>query len=136
MTTDPGDLVLDPTCGSGRTAMPPSSGPADITISQDGDELRVILRGVDVYDPNTGESDETDQVALRMIDTAYNGESFLVRHCYFTGGQDPNARLERASRPTSTSTPGQASTPPSPARSLARSRGGSRSRSSTTTATR
>ncbi len=78
--------------------MPPSSGPADITISQDGDELRVILRGADVYDPNTGEtrSDETDQVALWMIDTAYNGESFLVRHCYFTGGQDPDARLERA----------------------------------------
>jgi adenine-specific DNA-methyltransferase len=58
----------------------------------------VILRGVDVYDPNTGEtrSDETDQIALWMIDTAYNGESFFVRHCYFTGGQDPYARLKRA----------------------------------------
>ena len=31
-----------------------------------------------------------------MIDTAYNGESFFVRHCYFTGGQDPYARLKRA----------------------------------------
>ena len=31
-----------------------------------------------------------------MIDTDYNGESFFVRHCYFTGGQDPYARLKRA----------------------------------------
>jgi len=31
-----------------------------------------------------------------MIDTAYNGESLFVRHCYFTGGQDPYARLKRA----------------------------------------
>ena len=57
-----------------------------------------MLRGVDVYDPNTGEtrSNDTDQIALWMIDTAYNGESFFVRHCYFTGGQDPYARLKRA----------------------------------------
>jgi hypothetical protein len=24
-----------------------------------------------------------------MIDTDYNEESFFVRHCYFTGGNDP-----------------------------------------------
>ena len=73
-------------------------GEPDIEIATEGDELRVILRGVDVYDPNTGEtrSNETDQIALWMIDTAYNGESFFVRHCYFTGGQDPYARLKRA----------------------------------------
>ncbi|MBK9075342.1 MAG: hypothetical protein IPL77_10240 [Flavobacteriales bacterium] len=28
MTTDPGDLVLDPTCGSGTTATLPSNGAA------------------------------------------------------------------------------------------------------------
>jgi adenine-specific DNA-methyltransferase len=73
-------------------------GEPDIEIKREGDELRVILRGVDVYDPNTGEtrSDDGDQVALWMIDTAYDGESFFVRHCYFTGGQDPYARLKRA----------------------------------------
>jgi adenine-specific DNA-methyltransferase len=27
---------------------------------------------------------------------AYNEESFFVRRCYFTGGQDPYARLKRA----------------------------------------
>jgi adenine-specific DNA-methyltransferase len=73
-------------------------GEPDIEIASEGDELRVILRGVDVYDPNTGElrSNETDQVALWMIDTAYNGDSFFVRHCYFTGGQDPYKRLKTA----------------------------------------
>ena len=73
-------------------------GEPDIEVTSEGDELRVILRGVDVYDPNTGEmrSNETDQIALWMIDTAYNEESFFVRHCYFTGGQDPYARLKRA----------------------------------------
>jgi adenine-specific DNA-methyltransferase len=73
-------------------------GEPDIEIKKDGDELRVILHGVDVYDPNTGEtrSNETDQIALWMIDTAYNGESFFVRHCYFTGGQDPFKRLKQA----------------------------------------
>jgi adenine-specific DNA-methyltransferase len=73
-------------------------GEPDIKIVPEGDEVRVLLHGVDVYDPNTGEtrSNETDQIALWMIDTAYNGESFFVRHCYFTGGQDPYARLKRA----------------------------------------
>ena len=73
-------------------------GEPDIEIKDDGDELRVILHGVDVYDPNTGQirSNDTDQIALWMIDTAYNEESFFVRHCYFTGGQDPYARLKRA----------------------------------------
>ncbi len=73
-------------------------GEPDIDIKSEGDELRVVLRGMDVYDPNTGQvrSDDTDQVALWMIDTAYNEESFIVRHCYFTGGQDPYALLKRA----------------------------------------
>jgi adenine-specific DNA-methyltransferase len=73
-------------------------GEPDIEIQHDGDELRVVLNGVDVYDPSTGEirSNDTDQIALWIIDTAYNGESFFVRHCYFTGGQDPYSRLKRA----------------------------------------
>jgi adenine-specific DNA-methyltransferase len=71
-------------------------GEPDIEILEEGDELRVVLNGVDVYDPNTGEvrSNDTDQIALWMIDTDYNGESFFVRHCYFTGGQDPYKRLK------------------------------------------
>jgi len=30
-----------------------------------------------------------------MVDTASNEESFFVRHCYFTGGNDPYARMKR-----------------------------------------
>jgi adenine-specific DNA-methyltransferase len=73
-------------------------GEPDIEIKHDGDELRVVLHGVDVYDPNTGRvrSNDTDQIALWMIDTSYNEESFFVRHCYFTGTQDPYARLKKA----------------------------------------
>jgi adenine-specific DNA-methyltransferase len=73
-------------------------GEPDIEIKNVDDELQVLLRGVDVYDPNTGEtrSNDTDQIALWMIDSDYNGESFFVRHCYFTGGQDPYTRLKRA----------------------------------------
>ena len=73
-------------------------GQPDIEIKDENGELRVVLHGVDVYDPNTGQirSNDTDQIAMWMIDTAYNEESFFVRHCYFTGGQDPYARLKRA----------------------------------------
>lgn len=75
-------------------------GEPDIEIKMDGDKLRVVLRGVDVYDPNTGQvrSDDTGQIALWMIDTDYNEESFFVRHCYFTGGRDPYKRLKTALR--------------------------------------
>ncbi len=74
-------------------------GEPDIELSEvEGAHLVVRVRGVDVYDPTTGEvrSDSTDRIALWMIDTNYNGESFFVRHCYFTSGQDPYARLKRA----------------------------------------
>jgi len=63
-------------------------GEPDIELrdTQDG-QVVVDLKGVDVYDPTTGEvrSNDTSQIALWMIDTNYNEESFFVRHCYFTG---------------------------------------------------
>jgi adenine-specific DNA-methyltransferase len=74
-------------------------GEPDIEIRDaDGGRVVVEIRGVDVYDPTTGEvrSGGTDQIALWMIDTRYNGESFFVRHCYFTGGNDPLKRLKAA----------------------------------------
>jgi adenine-specific DNA-methyltransferase len=75
-------------------------GEPDIEVKHEGDEIRVVLHGVDVYDPNSGQvrGDDTDQIALWMIDTAYNEESFFVRHCYFSGGQDPYARLKKVLR--------------------------------------
>lgn len=73
-------------------------GEPDLEIRRDGDDVVVELHGVDVYDPTTGEvrSRDTDRIALWMIDTDYNGDSFFVRHCYFTGGGDPYKRLKTA----------------------------------------
>lgn len=71
-------------------------GEPDIEITKTADGYVVDLKGVDIYDPTTGEvrSNDTGQIALWMIDTDYNGESFFVRHCYFTGGNDPYKRLK------------------------------------------
>jgi len=63
-------------------------------------KLVVEIKGVDVYDPTTGEirSSSTDDIACWFIDTDYNGESFFVRHAYFTGADDPYDKLKRALR--------------------------------------
>ncbi|MFI5778844.1 site-specific DNA-methyltransferase [Nocardia sp. NPDC051570] len=73
-------------------------GEPDIELEETSDGLCVHLKGVDVYDPTTGEvrSNDTSRIALWMIDTDYNEESFFVRHCYFTGGNDPYRRLKTA----------------------------------------
>jgi len=74
-------------------------GEPDIELrTTEDDRVVVEIRGVDVYDPTTGEvrSSDTGQIALWMIDTSYNEESFFVRHCYFTGGNDPYKRLKAA----------------------------------------
>ena len=58
------------------------------------------LRDFDVYDPTTGQirSASTDDIACWFIDTDYNGESFFVRHAYFTGADEPYDKLKRALR--------------------------------------
>ncbi|WP_308466297.1 site-specific DNA-methyltransferase [Rathayibacter soli] len=74
-------------------------GEPDIEVSEvDGGRLQVALHGVDVYDPTTSDvrSVGTERIALWMIDTDYNEESFFVRHCYFTGGNDPYKKLKTA----------------------------------------
>jgi adenine-specific DNA-methyltransferase len=73
-------------------------GEPDIEIEDTTEGVVVHLHGVDVYDPTTDQvrSNDTGQIALWMIDTDYNGESFFVRHCYFTGGNDPYKRLKTA----------------------------------------
>ena len=75
-------------------------GEPDVDITVDGTDVEVELRGVDVYDPTTGEvrSDSTDDVACWLIDTDYNQESFFVRHAYFTGADKPYERLQRTLR--------------------------------------
>jgi adenine-specific DNA-methyltransferase len=76
-------------------------GEPDVDIQTQGDgKIIVKIRGVDVYDPTTGEirSSSTDDIACWFIDTNYNGESFFVRHAYFTGADEPYEKLKRALR--------------------------------------
>jgi len=76
-------------------------GEPDVEIKkQKGGQLVVTIKGVDVYDPTTGQvrSSSTDDIACWFIDTDYNGESYFVRHAYFTGGDEPYDKLKRALR--------------------------------------
>ena len=69
--------------------------PAGGDAADDG-QLRVKIKGVDVFHPNTGEvrSDGADGIACWFIDTDYNEESFFVRHAYFLGANDPYKALK------------------------------------------
>jgi adenine-specific DNA-methyltransferase len=67
----------------------------DLLTEKDG-RLRVKVKGVDVFKPQTGEvvSDGADGIACWFIDTDYNEESFFVRHAYFLGANDPYGALK------------------------------------------
>ncbi|MFN6276780.1 MAG: site-specific DNA-methyltransferase [Alphaproteobacteria bacterium] len=72
-------------------------GEPDIQIEKLPDGmLRVAIKGVDVFKPQTGEvvSEGRDGIALWMLDTDYNEESFFVRHAYFLGANDPYKALK------------------------------------------
>ena len=73
-------------------------GEPDIEIEPVGDnQIRVKIKGVDVFNPQTGEIDlgGPDTIALWFIDTDYNEESFFVRHAYFLGAAtDPYKALK------------------------------------------
>jgi adenine-specific DNA-methyltransferase len=93
-----GDELLKKT-GAGNLFVLYGEPDIDVSPEKDG-KLTVNIRGVDVYDPTTGQvrSHSTDDIAAWFIDTAYNGESFFVRHAYFTGAGDPYEKLKRALR--------------------------------------
>jgi adenine-specific DNA-methyltransferase len=81
-------------------------GEPDLSVEKTKDGKFVVeIRGVDVYDPTTGEvrSNTTDDIACWFIDTDYDGQSFFVRHAYFLyGGKDtsegPYDKLRKALR--------------------------------------
>jgi adenine-specific DNA-methyltransferase len=94
-----GDELLKKT-GAGNLFM--VFGEPDIEIKRSDDLSRyyIVLKGLDVYDPTTGEvrSNSTDDIACWFIDTDYNEETFIVRHAYFTGADEPYDKLKRALR--------------------------------------
>ena len=71
-------------------------GEPDIAVREEGGQYVAELCGIDVYDPTSGEvrSNTTKEIALWMIDTDYDGESFFVRHAYFLGDNDPYKSLK------------------------------------------
>jgi adenine-specific DNA-methyltransferase len=92
-----GDLLKK--TGTGNLFMVFGEPDVDLKRRKDG-KLEVSIRGVDIYDPTTGEirSSSTDEIACWFIDTDYNEESFFVRHAYFTGADEPYEKLKRALR--------------------------------------
>ena len=76
-------------------------GEPDVDIEPaGGDQVQVRVKGVDVFDPNTGDirSGDTKSIAAWFIDTDYDEESFFVRHAYFLGANDPYKSLKTALR--------------------------------------
>jgi adenine-specific DNA-methyltransferase len=92
-----GDELLKKT-GTGNLFM--VFGEPDVLLKEEAGKLTAEIRGLDVYDPTTGEirSSTTDDIACWFIDTNYNGESFFVRHAYFTGDTEPYDKLKKALR--------------------------------------
>ncbi|MBN2020960.1 MAG: site-specific DNA-methyltransferase [Sedimentisphaerales bacterium] len=93
-----GDDFLKKT-GAGNLFMVFGEPDLEVRKVKDG-KLQVEIRGLDIYDPTTGQirNNSTDDIACWFIDTNYNEESFFVRHAYFTGADQPYERLKRALR--------------------------------------
>jgi adenine-specific DNA-methyltransferase len=77
-------------------------GQPDVKVDRqkDGDWI-VTLRGVDIYDPNTGEvlHSRGEDVAAWFLDTDYDGYCFHICQAFFpNGSKDPWDRLSRALR--------------------------------------
>jgi adenine-specific DNA-methyltransferase len=93
-----GDDLLKKT-GAGNLFMYFGEPDIDVEPQKDG-KLVVKIKGLDIYDPTTGQirSHSTNDIACWFIDTNYNGESFFVRYAYFTGAEEPYDKLKRALR--------------------------------------
>ena len=75
-------------------------GEPDIAVETLADgQVRIEIRGVDIFDPTTGEvrssKDPAEDIACWFIDDDYDEESFFVRQAYFLG-RDPYESLKRA----------------------------------------
>lgn len=74
-------------------------GEPDVALrTREDGQLEVEVRGVDVFEPRSGEirSSNPDDLACWFLDTDYDHESFFVRHAYFLGANDPYDRLAKS----------------------------------------
>ncbi len=69
------------------------------TKHKDGN-YTVELRGVDVYDPTTGEVHSSDgaDVAAWFLDQDYDGRTFGICQAFFPGDKDAWSKLQKALR--------------------------------------
>lgn len=97
LARDTADQRLVKSTGVGNLFMAFGESDFELRTLADG-KLQVELRGLDVYDPATGEigSNTTDEIVCWFIGIDYNEESFFVRHAYFTGVDKPYKKLQRA----------------------------------------
>jgi adenine-specific DNA-methyltransferase len=76
-------------------------GQPDISARPQKDGRWVVeLRGVDIYDPTTGElsSSAGEEVAAWFLDQDYDGRTFFICQAFFPGGTNPWEKLQRALR--------------------------------------
>lgn len=76
-------------------------GQPDIGVKQQKDGTYIVeLRGVDIYDPVTGEVHHArgDDVAAWFLDTDYDGMTFHICQAFFPGNNRAWAKLQRALR--------------------------------------
>jgi adenine-specific DNA-methyltransferase len=119
-------------------------GEPDIGVTTRADGmLEVEIKGVDIFDPNTGEvrssADPSDDIACWFIDDDYDEENFFVRHAYFLGNkadEGPYKALKRALKAEIDEDAWQAWPRPFPSRSPGPHQAKSASKSSTTSATK
>ena len=97
--------MADDLKNTGRGNMFVVFGEPDVTVepvAEQPDHVQIRIHGVDVFDPQTGaiRSGDTASIAAWFIDTAYDEESFFVRHAYFLGAgvSDPYKSLKTALR--------------------------------------
>jgi adenine-specific DNA-methyltransferase len=74
-------------------------GQPDVRVEKQKDGTCVVqLRGVDVYDPLTGEVHSTrgEDVAAWFLDTDYDGKTFHICQAFFPGDADAWEKVQRA----------------------------------------
>lgn len=76
---------------------PPSTGEVR-RVDAPSDTYTVELRGVDIYDPLTGEVHSTrgEDVAAWFLDTDYDGKTFHICQAFFPGDPEAWEKLQRA----------------------------------------
>jgi adenine-specific DNA-methyltransferase len=74
-------------------------GQPDVGVQKQKDSTYAVeLRGVDIYDPLTGETHHARgrKVAAWFLDADYDGKTFRICQAFFTGDPDAWNKLQRA----------------------------------------